>query len=270
MTPRPAVVWAVAERDLRTVVRSRAVVVPMAVVPIVLLIVPPLALTLAASAPAALALEMQPLLTRLPASFVGRLPSEPEQQAAVLLLIHAFAPLYLLIPIMVAGVTAADSVVGERERGTLEGLLHSPTTDRELLLGKLLAPWLLALGVSVVSAVAYGVVANVALRRFDLPPSFPNLVWTVLVVWVAPAAAGLVLGIVVTVSSRVDTFQEASQIAGVVVLPVVGLVIAQVAGLLLFDTVLVAVLGGALWLLTLLLLRIAARGFSRDRVLSRG
>jgi ABC-type Na+ efflux pump permease subunit len=263
-------VLAVAERDLRVVVRSRAVVVPAVVVPVVVLLIPPLTLLIAASAPAALAIEMEPLLLRLPDALVAQLPTEPGQQAVVLLLVYAFAPLFLLVPVLVAGVTAADSVVGERERGTLEGLLQTPTTDRELFLGKLLAPWVVAMVVAVVSAVAYGALANVVLRRFGLPPSFPNVVWGVLVAWVTPATAGLALGLIVAVSARVDTFQEASQIAGVIVLPIAGLVIAQVAGLVLFDAALVAALGGAVWLLTLLLLRIAGRSFSRDHLLSRG
>ncbi|MBW3604279.1 MAG: ABC transporter permease subunit [Actinobacteria bacterium] len=260
-------VLAIAGRDLRIVRRSRAVITPIVLVPLILLLVPPVALLGAAGSPEALANELQPLLARLSPELPG-LPSAPEQQAILLILVYVFAPLFLLVPIMVASVTAADSIVGERERQTLEGLLHSPTTDRELFIGKLLAPWALAVLVAFGSAACYGLVANVVLGRYGLPPSFPNQVWAVLVLWVAPAAAGVGLGLIVLVSGRVKTFQEASQISGVVVVPVVGMVIAQVAGVFLFDVALLVGLGCVLWLLTLLTMRIAGRRFQRDRLLS--
>jgi ABC-type Na+ efflux pump permease subunit len=39
---------------------------------------------------------------------------------------------------MVSSVLAADSFAGEKERKTLEALLYTPTTDRELFTAKLL------------------------------------------------------------------------------------------------------------------------------------
>jgi ABC-2 type transport system permease protein len=264
-----AVVLAIALRDLRVVARSRALVIPLVVVPAVLLLTPPLTLVIANSVPESLAAELAPLFTRLPADLSARLPAEPAHAAVVLLLIYVFAPLYLLVPVMVASMTAADSVVGERQRRTLEGLLHGPTTDGELLLGKVLMPWIMAVVVAVMGAVAYGAVANLVLAQYGLPASFPNRVWVVLVVWVSPAAAAFGVGLIVVLSARVKTFHEASQVAGIVVLPIVGLVVAQAAGLVLFDVALLSLLGCLLWLLTLLLLRVAGRNFRRDRLLTR-
>lgn len=265
--PDRAAVFAIAGRDLRIVRRSRAVLIPIVLVPAVLLLVPPLALLAAAGSPSTLAAELQPLLVRFTLE-VGPAQASPGQRAILLLLVYVFAPMFLLVPVMVASVTAADSVVGERERGTLEALLHSPTTDRDLFLGKLLAPWAVAAAVTLGSAVCYAVVANIVLGAYGLPPAFPNRVWAVLVLWVAPAAAGVGLGLIVLISARVKTFQEASQISGIVVVPVVGMVIAQAAGLFLFNVALLVGLGGVLWLLTLLLMRFAVDRFRRDRLIT--
>ncbi len=261
-------VFALAGRDLRIVRRSRAVLVPIVVVPLVLLVLPPASLLLATGSPEILARELGPLLVRVPDAIVARMGGTPGQQAVELVLVYIFAPLFLLVPVMVAAVTAADSVVGERERQTLESLLHSPTTDHELFLGKLLAPWALATAVALASAVLYGVVANAVLASYGAGGAFPNVVWVVLVLWVAPPAAGASLGLIVLISARVQTFQEASQISGVVVVPVIGLVTAQVAGVLLFDVPLLVGLGAVLWLLTFLLLRFAGGRFRRDRLIS--
>jgi ABC-2 type transport system permease protein len=262
-----AAVAAIAGRDLRIVRRSRAVIIPVVLVPLVLLLVPPVILLTAAGSAEAMATELRPLLTRVAPGVMPTVES-PGQQAIVLLLVYVFAPLFLLVPIMVASVTAADSVVGERERGTLEGLLHSPTTDRELFLGKLAAPWIVATTVTLLSATCYSVIANVVLSAYGLPPGFPNLIWAILILWVAPAAAGLGLALIVLISARVKTFQEASQIGGIVVVPIVGLVVAQIAGLFLFDVALLVGLGCVLWLLTLLLMRFAVGKFRRDRLIT--
>ncbi|HEX6255047.1 MAG TPA: ABC transporter permease subunit [Euzebyales bacterium] len=260
-------VLAIAGRDLRVVRRSRAVLLPSVIVPVLLLLVPPLVLLTAVDAPSALSDELRLLLARLPPD-IPALPDDPAQQAVLLLLVYVFAPLFLLVPILVASVTAADSVVGERERGTLDALLHSPTTDRELFVGKLLAPWLIATVVTLVCAACYGVIANGVLGAYGLPAAFPNRVWVVLVGFVAPGAAGVSLGVIVVISARVKTFQEASQMSGIVVVPIVGMVVAQVAGLFLFDMALLIALGVILWLLTLLLMRFAVGRFRRDRLIT--
>jgi ABC-type multidrug transport system permease subunit len=262
-------VFVIAGRDLRNVARGRMVLLPLLVVPTLLLLTPPLTLAIANAAPESLAAELAPLFTRLPSDISDRLPSEPSHWAIELLLIYVFAPLFLVVPVLAASMTAADSVVGERERGTLEGLLHTPTTDRELLLGKVLTPWLVALLVAIACAVAYGAIANTVLAQYGLPPAFPNRLWLVLVLWVSPAAAAFGVGMVVVLSTRVKTFQETNQVAGFVVLPIVGLVVAQAAGVVVFDGATLGLLGGMLWLLTLLLLRVADHNFRRDRLLIR-
>ena len=57
----------------------------------------------------------------------------------VLMLGFLFAPMFLILPLMVASIIGADSIVGEKERKTLEALLYTPATDRELYLAKLLS-----------------------------------------------------------------------------------------------------------------------------------
>ena len=130
-------------------------------------------------------------------------------------------------------------------------------------------PWGLATVVSALGAVAYGAVADLVLSQYGLPPSFPNIEWAVLVGWVAPAAAAIGLGLIVAAINRVKTFHEASQIIGIIVLPIVALVVAQAAGVVLFDAAVLALFGTVLWLVALLLLRASARSFRRDRLLTR-
>jgi ABC-type Na+ efflux pump permease subunit len=106
-------------------------------------------------------------------------------------------------------------------------LLYTPTTDWELLLGKLLSAWLPALGVTWGGFLLYSVMANLATWPVMGRLFFPTTTWVILAVWVAPAAAGLELGSMVLISSRARTFQEANQLAGMVTLPLFMLLGAQ-------------------------------------------
>jgi ABC-2 type transport system permease protein len=94
----------------------------------------------------------------------------------------------------------------------------------------------------------------------------PTVEFALLGLWVGPTVAAAALGAVVLVSARSDTFQEAFQIGGVVVLPVVGLIVAQATGLLLLSPWLLIGAGGVSLLIAWGTLRAAATALSRPRM----
>lgn len=58
----------------------------------------------------------------------------------------------IAVGLFICLIIGADSISGDRERGTLEGLLLTPTSRRQILVGKLLAalsPWPVALAISI-------------------------------------------------------------------------------------------------------------------------
>ena len=210
------------------------------------------------------------MLERIPPSLTERMAAyDPLQQVVVLALVYMLAPMYLIVPMMVASVIAADSFAGEKERKTLEALLYTPTTDRELLVGKLLAAWLPAVAVALVGFVAYSVVANLAAWPIMGQLFLPNLMWFVLALWVAPAVAGLGLVVTVLISARAEGFQDAYQLGAVLVLPLIMLVVGQGMGVIYFSLGLVILLGLILWLLDLGLLWWGSRTFRRAELFSR-
>ena len=72
----------------------------------------------------------------------------PQEQLLCLVLGYLLAPLFMIVPLMVSAVIAADAFAGEKERRTMEMLLHLPITDRDLFLAKLLTSYIPALGVT--------------------------------------------------------------------------------------------------------------------------
>jgi ABC-2 type transport system permease protein len=263
---------AIVAKDLAVVRRSKAVMLPIIIVPLIMVLVLPLVASFAPSfANVPGASDLGALIEQMPESFQAQLaPYDEEQRLVVVLLVYLFAPLFLVVPTMVASVIAADAFAGEKERKTLEALLHTPTSDTELVLAKLAVGFVPAVVVAWGAFVVYTVVANAAAWPTMGRIFFPTAMWWVLALLVAPGVAAFGLGATVLVSARVSTFQEAYQIGGLVVVPLVLLVVGQAAGVVFLSTALVAVIGVVFWALAAVLIALGLRTFRRGELLARG
>jgi ABC-2 type transport system permease protein len=250
-------IWAITRKDLATVMRNKGVRTPLLVAPFIILVMLPTLLVMGGEV---LAMGGEVPIEDLAATPFQQLGEQSVQEQvtggglsptarwAVFVLEVFIAPLYLLVPLIVATVIAADSFAGERERGTLEALLHTPTTDRELLTGKFLAAWLPAIVVAWSGFAVYSLLANALAWPSLGRIFFPSPTWLLLAFWVTPAISALGLGVMVIASSRVQSLQAAHQVGSLVVLPVVLLLIVQITGTLLFSPELVLVMGALIWI----------------------
>jgi ABC-type Na+ efflux pump permease subunit len=147
-------------------------------------------------------------------------------------------------------------------------MLHLPIPDRDLFYAKVLGAYLPALCISWVGYVCYATVVNVTAWPVMHRVFVPTSVWLVVIIWVAPAVAALGLGVMVRVSARARSTQEANQLGGAVILPLIFLAVGESSGLL-FVTVPVALgVGASVWALALWLTTRGARRFTRDRMAS--
>jgi len=165
--------------------------------------------------------------------------------------------LFLLMPVFTPILISSQSVAGEKERRTLEPLLAAPLGPAELVAGKSLA--------AVVPAVAISWLAF----GFFVVPVLPNGMWLFGVGVVAPLFAFLGNGIAVLVSARVGESRLAQQLSALVVLPLMGLVGAQLAGWIRAGTSYYALLGAVVLVLDILLVVASVRLFDRERLVSR-
>lgn len=263
-TPRDwTAIRTIMRKDITAVRRSKSITIPMILVPIVLLVVLPVVLgNIARSVDPGAALS-SPIVKNLLGA-ISDLP--PREQLPVLVLQLLLSPLLLVIPLMVSAVLAADAFAGEKERRTLESLLHLPITDRDLFLAKLLGAFVPALVITWAGTVLYAVVANVVAWPVTERLIIPFSQWSLMMAWVAPAVALLAIGLLVLVSSRARTTQEANQLGGAVILPLILLAAGQAAGFLLTPLPVVFGFGLLVWIVALGIVMWGSRRFTRDRL----
>jgi ABC-2 type transport system permease protein len=266
-------ITAIVRKDLKVALQNKGVVLPIVILPLILFVVFPWVMAYApswASSAGTSLNNMDELLARMPSGLLNELSGyTPDQQIIVFSLVYMLAPMFLIMPLMVSSVLAADSFAGEKERKTLEALLYTPTTDRELFTAKLLGAWAAAIAVALLSFVVYAVMVNAAGWHSIGHIFFPNWMWIALVFWVTPAVARLGLVVMVFVSARAQGFQDAYQTGGLVVLPVLALMVGQISGVMYFSLGIVLLVGAVIWLLDLVLLWFASQSFRRSELITK-
>lgn len=266
-------ILAIVRKDLKVALQNKGVVLPIVILPLILFVAFPWIMAYASSLtdmPGSSISNLDELLKRMPSGLLNELsPYTQEQQLIVFSLVYMLAPLFLIMPLMVSSVLAADSFAGEKERKTLEALLYTPTTDRELFTAKLVGAWTAAVAVALLSFVVYAVMVNAAAWQSIGQVFFPNWMWIALVLWVTPAVAGLGLVVMVFVSTRAQGFQDAYQMGGLVVLPVIFLMIGQISGAMYFSLGVVLLVGAVVWVLDAVLLWFASKSFRRGELITK-
>lgn len=106
---------------------------------------------------------------------------------------------------------------------------------------------------------------RLVMHRFFLP----TWLWMIVIVWLAPAVAALGVGIMVRVSIRVNNTQEAQQLGGAVVLPLVILAVGQTTTLMLSGARAAFLTGVAIWAVAIFLNVRGAASFTRERMATR-
>ena len=91
----------------------------------------------------------------------------------------------------------------------------------------MLGAFLPAVLVSWIGFVLFAVVVNTTAWPVMHRIFIPTKLWLVMILWVAPAVAALGLGVMVRVSARAKSTQEANQLGGAVILPLIFLAVGQ-------------------------------------------
>jgi len=192
-----------------------------------------------------------------------------EMEAGQVLMGHYFLTLFLIMPLIIPVSIAAYSIVGEKLQRSLEPLLATPVTTGELLLGKCLAAVLPALAVTWLSFGVFALGARIFAISSTAYARLLSPVWVLMILVVSPLVAMLGIALSIIVSSRVNDPRVVEQTIGVLVVPVLGLFVAQISGLLTLNYVTLAVGAVCLLVADVLTLRASVRTFDREAILTR-
>jgi ABC-2 type transport system permease protein len=175
----------------------------------------------------------------------------------------------LLMPVIIPGVIAAYSIIGEKTSRTLEPLLATPVSTGELLAAKSLAAAIPAMALTWLCAALFagGVALLAASARVFGAIISPA--WLLGLLFCTPALALLTIAATVAISSRVSDPRSAQQFSGVIVVPLIGLVFGQLSGLLVLSPLVALAAAVVLWLLAALALWVAVRLFQRETILTK-
>ena len=191
-----------------------------------------------------------------------------EQAATEAFLFQQFLLLFIVAPIVGAVSLAAYTVVGEKQGRTLEPLLTTPMSTSELLIAKVLASFLPSLAIEVIGLSVYALLVAVTAEPGVVgavlsPRSF------VLVGLIGPMASLAALQATIAISSRVNDPRSAQQIAVLLVLPLVMMLVGQIAGAFIVTTPVLLLLAAALAALWVVLILFSVALFERETILTR-
>jgi ABC-2 type transport system permease protein len=182
--------------------------------------------------------------------------------------LNLFVLMFMILPVAIPVTIASYSIVGEKTTRSLEPLLATPITIVELLLGKMIAAILPAIGAT---WLAFGIFLLGArlLAPANVFSAFFDVMWLIAIFVVAPLLALLSTSIAVILSSRVTDPRVAEQMSVVVILPLIMLILGQSIGLILIDRQVMLIIAAVVIVLDILLVYLAVKLFQRETILTR-
>jgi ABC-type Na+ efflux pump permease subunit len=280
----------IARRELREIVRDPNLLVPLLLLPCLVGMAAGLTAFVSARSSDQMGQAVTTaVLDQLPAAAQRRLAAtqaEAEQQAppgaersgpppatvqrlTIGTLLKALSlPLFWIVAAALTPALAADSFVGEKERGTIEPLLATPIRDQELFGGKLLGAIIPAILGTWLGTGLYALLAALSRSPYYPPFLLADRDWIFSSLVLAPLTAILAASAGALISTRVSSYRVAYQLNSLLVLPVVLVLVPQAVLLFLLTPMAFVYVAGLLAVADLLLIAWAVRLFDRERLLA--
>ncbi|MBP2032053.1 ABC-type Na+ efflux pump permease subunit [Clostridium algifaecis] len=254
-------------KDINEITSSKQVIMPMTIVPIILIVIIPIAILIIANFignDSSMFAKIAPLLKKLPSEYKTYTPAQLLIKVSIEFMFPSY---FLIIPIMCSGVIGASSFVGEKEHKTLESLLYTPISMEQLLRAKILGVFIPSYIITLVSFIIFGIICNVGGFIYFGRLIFPDIKSLIIILWISPAINLLSLIFTVMVSAKSETFQEAQQVSGLLVIPVILILVAQMTGVLLLSKLVMLIAGGVFLILDYLLIKRISSKFIPEKLI---
>lgn len=264
-------IWLIAAKDIRGITSSVQVWLGLILLPLIFSVIFPLAFILLVKNVPITSPDFTELVANIlqglrgteSGELIAALPSM-KHQIIFVIVNYLLGSIFLLIPTINAMMIALHSFVGEKEKRTMETLLFSPITVKELFIGKVLAAFIPSIIITWVSFFLFGVITVSLTYNMFGYFIFPNANWLTLMFWVVPMITIFTILVNVFVSARAKGFQEAQQLGGIIILPIMGLFIGQATGFLIINPLFLSLIGLIILILNLILLKFMTKYNDRN------
>jgi ABC-2 type transport system permease protein len=199
--------------------------------------------------------------------FTKTKPSEIDQ--VLPMMFNMILMIFIIVPATLPTIIATYSIVGEKNNRSLEPLLATPTTDGELLTGKIFSAFLPSMGATYLAFTLGVVLLDIVLIPKVGYPLLPNLTWILSMILLAPTACLMSVLACVLVSSKVNDVRAAQQLGGFVIMPVILLMLGVLAGFIFLSPVMIFIFAGLYGALDLGLFFFAKAIFNREAILTK-
>lgn len=255
---------AIIKKDMRAIAFNKRLFPVLLIIPLVFTIVlPTMFILLLHFAPETMN-DIQQLLVFIS----GVSEVDDVSRAAISLLMDRIMPVFfMLIPIMVASVMAASSFVGEKEKRTLETLLYSPLSLKQLFQAKVFASFAMSMMISFASFLLMIIVVEVEVKLTAGFFYVPDISWLITMLLISPAISIIAITLIVRGSAKAQTVEESQQRAVFLILPFLLLVVGQFTGLVFISGWLLLGIGVVCALLAVVLMKRALGGFNYEALL---
>jgi len=146
-------------------------------------------------------------------------------------------------------------------------LLYTPISIEELFKAKLLGVFIPTYVITLMCSIIFGIIINIGGLLYFHKSIFPNIKWILIILYLTPAVAILGLTFTILISAKSKTFQEAQQLAGLIVLPIILLVIGQITGILLLTNMVLIIIGAIILIIDYILLQKIAKNFTAENLI---
>jgi ABC-2 type transport system permease protein len=255
------IVKIIARKDLRVVLQDKMIWLPMLIVPLLLCALLPVILFIAAGSA-----ESVKELESIPFEIEGASHFNPAQRSIYFAVNYMFPGLFLIIPLLTSSIIAGSSFVGEREGKTLEALFYTPVSIKELFTAKLTGSFVIAYSVTFLSFILFSTVMFAGQFFYFDSLIYPSVKWLIFIFWLCPAIILLGLIFMIRTSAKAKTFQEAQQRVLFLILPVILIIVGQIAGIFYLSTLVMIIAGLVIFIIDYLIMLAAIENFKPENL----
>ncbi|OLS31985.1 MAG: hypothetical protein HeimAB125_13520 [Candidatus Heimdallarchaeota archaeon AB_125] len=265
-------IWALTKKDLMEFTKSKYVLSAVIGIPLLFAILMPLGtiLPIAKANPADFEGEgLGGFIDNLFSKTIDDWASLSMHTQTLIMLAYAMFIVVLMLPIIIPAVTASETIVGEKERKTMEAILASPITETEIVFAKIISSLIPSFFATFISAAGYIILIDIMLFPFLGYLLFPDFLSIIFVLVFGPMFSIISVELMIMISTKVKSVRDSYQIGSLVVLPLIMLIGAEMFSFF-FNTVLTLIIGLAVMLVIIFILfKFATNIFNREKAITK-